>query len=100
MQSLLPDKLKKGLIKTDWRFVPSAELGGDSFGYHWLDDDHFAFYLLDVSGHGVGAAPQRRAADRGRQDDVAVQRVLIGPRAGTTAQNLEEIDQLHGARPR
>ena len=56
VQSLLPDKLKKGVIKTDWRFVPSAELGGDSFGYHWLDDDHFAFYLLDVSGHGVGAA--------------------------------------------
>jgi len=56
VQSLLPEKLKKGLIKTDWRFVPSAELGGDSFGYHWLDDDHFAFYLLDVSGHGVGAA--------------------------------------------
>ena len=56
VQSLLPDKLKKGAIRTDWRFVPSAELGGDSFGYHWLDDDHFAFYLLDVSGHGVGAA--------------------------------------------
>jgi sigma-B regulation protein RsbU (phosphoserine phosphatase) len=56
VQSLLPEKLKKGQIRTDWRFVPSAELGGDSFGYHWLDDDHFAFYLLDVSGHGVGAA--------------------------------------------
>ncbi len=54
--SLLPGKLKKGEVRTDWRFVPSAELGGDSFGYHWLDDDHFAFYLLDVSGHGVGAA--------------------------------------------
>ena len=56
VQSLLPDKLKKGNIRTDWRFVPSTELGGDSFGYHWLDDDHFAFYLLDVSGHGVGSA--------------------------------------------
>src|SRR5262245_61697122 len=56
VQSILPEKLKRGPIKTDWRFVPSAELGGDSFGYHWLDDDHFAFYLLDVSGHGVGAA--------------------------------------------
>lgn len=54
--SLLPEKIKKGPIRADWRFVPSAELGGDSFGYHWLDDDHFAFYLLDVSGHGVGAA--------------------------------------------
>ena len=56
VQSLLPDKLKKGDVITDWRFIPSAELGGDSFGYHWLDDDHFAFYLLDVSGHGVGSA--------------------------------------------
>jgi sigma-B regulation protein RsbU (phosphoserine phosphatase) len=56
VESLLPEKLTKGDVRTDWRFVPSAELGGDSFGYHWLDDDHFAFYLLDVSGHGVGAA--------------------------------------------
>ncbi len=54
--SLLPEKLTKGSIRTDWRFVPSAALGGDSFGYDWIDDDHFAFYLLDVSGHGVGAA--------------------------------------------
>ncbi len=40
----------------DWLFVPSAELGGDSFGYHWIDDEHFALYLLDVCGHGVGSA--------------------------------------------
>lgn len=56
VQSLLPEKLRKGPIATDWRFVPSAELGGDSFGYDWVDPDHFAFYLLDVSGHGVGSA--------------------------------------------
>ncbi|MDY0041803.1 MAG: PP2C family protein-serine/threonine phosphatase, partial [Desulforhabdus sp.] len=30
-----------------------AELGGDSFGYHWIDGDHFAMYLLDVCDHGV-----------------------------------------------
>jgi sigma-B regulation protein RsbU (phosphoserine phosphatase) len=56
VQSLLPERLKKGPIKTDWRFIPSASLAGDTFGYHWLDDDHFALYLLDVSGHGVGPA--------------------------------------------
>jgi sigma-B regulation protein RsbU (phosphoserine phosphatase) len=56
VESLLPEKLTKGNVRTDWRFIPSAELGGDSFGYHWLDDDHFAFYLLDVSGHGIGSA--------------------------------------------
>ena len=40
----------------DWLFVPSTELGGDSFGYHWIDSEHFALYLLDVCGHGVGSA--------------------------------------------
>ena len=55
VRSLLPKPLKGGVI-TDWQFVTSTSLGGDSFGYHWLDDDHFAVYLLDVCGHGVGAA--------------------------------------------
>lgn len=54
--SLLPDPVKEGEIQADWRFIPSASLGGDSFGYHWLDDDHFAMYLLDVCDHGVGSA--------------------------------------------
>jgi sigma-B regulation protein RsbU (phosphoserine phosphatase) len=40
----------------DWLFVPCTELGGDSFGYHWIDGEHFALYLLDVCGHGVGSA--------------------------------------------
>lgn len=53
--SLLPAKLK-GPVQVDWKFVPSTQLGGDSFGYHWLDSEHFAVYLLDVSGHGVGAS--------------------------------------------
>lgn len=55
VQSLLPPPMK-GEVEIDWRFVPSLTLGGDSFGYHWLDEDHLALYLLDVCGHGVGAA--------------------------------------------
>lgn len=55
VRSLLPPPLD-GDIKTDWTFIPSTSLGGDSFGYHWIDEDHFAMYLLDVCGHGVGAA--------------------------------------------
>jgi phosphoserine phosphatase RsbU/P len=53
--SLLPERLS-GEITTDWSFIPSVELGGDAFGYHWLDPDHLAIYLLDVCGHGVKAA--------------------------------------------
>lgn len=53
--SLLPDPLQ-GEITTKWKFVPCTSLGGDSFGYHWINDQHFAMYLLDVCGHGTGAA--------------------------------------------
>jgi len=42
-------------LPVDWHHQPSTELGGDAFGYHWIDADHFAIYLLDVCGHGVGA---------------------------------------------
>jgi len=54
-ESLLPEPIA-GDIQTDWSFVPSSRLGGDFLGHHRLDDEHFAIYLLDVSGHGVGAA--------------------------------------------
>jgi sigma-B regulation protein RsbU (phosphoserine phosphatase) len=54
--SLLPEKMSTDSVVTDWTFIPSSKLGGDSFGYHWIDDDHLACYLLDVCGHGVRAA--------------------------------------------
>ena len=56
VKSMLPKPINEGPVKTDWRFIPSTSLGGDAFGYHWIDENHFAIYLLDVSGHGVGAA--------------------------------------------
>jgi sigma-B regulation protein RsbU (phosphoserine phosphatase) len=55
VRSLLPAELE-GPVTTRWRFEPSSALGGDFFGYDWIDEDHFGVYLLDVSGHGVGAA--------------------------------------------
>jgi sigma-B regulation protein RsbU (phosphoserine phosphatase) len=54
--SLIPPPISSGDIQTNWLYVPSTRLGGDSLGYHWIDGDHFAMYLLDVSGHGVGPA--------------------------------------------
>ena len=56
VRSLMPPPQNGSTIRADWRFIPSASLGGDAFGYHDLDPEHFAVYLLDVCGHGVGAA--------------------------------------------
>ncbi|WP_448601976.1 PP2C family protein-serine/threonine phosphatase [Thermoleptolyngbya sp.] len=55
VRSLLPAPLT-GEIDIDSRFIPSSQLGGDCFDYFWLDPDYLAIYLLDVSGHGLGAA--------------------------------------------
>lgn len=53
--SLFPSPTQSPL-QVDWKHQPCSELGGDAFGYHWIDENHFAIYLLDVCGHGVGAS--------------------------------------------
>lgn len=53
--SILPAYLT-GPVEVSSRYVPSRELGGDSYDYRWIDDDHLIFYLVDVSGHGVEPA--------------------------------------------
>jgi sigma-B regulation protein RsbU (phosphoserine phosphatase) len=61
VRSLLPapmtaDSPGGSPVLSDWRFLTSSSLGGDSFGYHWLSPNELAIYLLDVCGHGVGSA--------------------------------------------
>ena len=56
VHSLIPPPITEGPIRTEWILLPSARLGGDVFGYHQLDARTFAVFLLDVSGHGTGAA--------------------------------------------
>ena len=54
--SLLPRPITEERVSADWSMTTSAQLGGDGLGYHWMDSERFAFYLLDVSGHGVKSA--------------------------------------------
>lgn len=56
VRTSLPTPMHNEMFDIDWRFLPSTTLGGDSFGYYWLDEEHFVIYLLDVCGHGIGAA--------------------------------------------
>ena len=62
VEALLPPPATAGPVRTDWCFVPSSMLGGDAFGYHPLGEARFALYLLDVCGHGAGAALHSVAA--------------------------------------
>jgi len=57
VRSFLPER-KVGIddpIRLDYQFIESSQLGGDLLGYDEIDDDHLAVWLLDVTGHGVGA---------------------------------------------
>ncbi len=54
VRALLPYPMTKPLTINS-RFIPSRRLGGDCFDYYWLDPDYLAIYLLDTSGHGLGA---------------------------------------------
>jgi len=46
VKTILPEPITEGPIQTDWRFIPSTSLGGDAFGYHMVDENHFC-NLLD-----------------------------------------------------
>ena len=56
VSSILPGPIADGPVRVNWFYLPSTRVGGDAFGYQMLDARHFALFLLDVSGHGTGAA--------------------------------------------
>ncbi len=56
VMSILPPPIEAGPLRADWFYLPCARLGGDAFGYRALDDRHFSSFVIDVSGHGAGAA--------------------------------------------
>ena len=58
-QSLLPKLLPTAAaFEMAWKYIPSEAIGGDIFNVFPLDGDgkRLAFYMLDVSGHGVPSA--------------------------------------------
>lgn len=55
-RSLLPEPTMSHGLRWDWIYSPSLMLAGDMLGYGVLDEHHFAFYQIDVSGHGISSA--------------------------------------------
>ncbi len=51
-----------------WTFLPSGQVGGDAFNSIPLADGRTAFYMLDVSGHGVPSALVAFSACQALQD--------------------------------
>ena len=56
-KNLLPNNVNYGeVLDVAWRFQPCDKIGGDIFNIIQLDADHWAFYIIDVAGHGVPSA--------------------------------------------
>ncbi len=72
----------EGVVSVDWRYLPASTLGGDTIGYHWVDNDHLALYLIDVTGHGLDAALL----------SVSVANVIRG--GALTGANMKQPDQV------
>lgn len=54
-RDILAIKEKYG-VKIDWHYQASSELSGDCWGIHPITDTKFGVFIVDFTGHGVGAA--------------------------------------------
>ncbi len=55
VRAILPQPIAEGPVQTEWCFIPSTKLGGDAFGYQYVNEGVFTGFVLDVSGHGIGS---------------------------------------------
>lgn len=78
VRSLLPAPVEAE-PSVQWRFRPCAELGGDIFGYQWIDAKRMAMYVLDVSGHGLGAALLSVSVSNALRSQSLPEKVLADP---------------------
>jgi PAS domain S-box-containing protein len=85
-RSLLPAELPniKGL-RIAWAFRPCEELAGDFLNVFPLDDRHVAFYVVDVTGHGVAASLLSVTIGRLLTSRVSTSSLLMRRRKGDAA---------------
>ncbi len=79
-QALLPSQLpEQGGVKFDYVFRPCHFVSGDSLNVFRLTEDHIAFYMLDVCGHGVQAVMLSVAIHRILTPDMSLNTPLKKP---------------------
>jgi serine phosphatase RsbU (regulator of sigma subunit) len=89
VMSILPPPIEAGPVRTDWFYLPCSRLGGDAFGYQALDERHFSIFVIDVAGHGTGAALHSVTVA-----NVLRQRMLPGVDFRDPAQVMGSLNQM------
>ena len=62
-----------------WRYLPCEQLAGDALNVCPLGPDHVAFYVLDVTGHGVASSLTAVTASRMLAPAHDPASILVGP---------------------
>lgn len=75
---------------------PCARIGGDGFGYRALGQGCFALYLLDVAGHGAGAAMHAASVLNTLRQGTPAAGAMREPAAVAGALNALYPMQAHG----
>ena len=86
-------------VRLAWRFTPSLRLGGDIFNAYPFNEHLVGLYILDMSGHGVGAALRAVSTATILQAGWGATRTGSGPiglgwRETDPAQILSHLDRL------
>ncbi|KAA5543687.1 SpoIIE family protein phosphatase [Roseiconus nitratireducens] len=82
-RSLLPTELPEtDRLSIAWAFRPCDELAGDFLNVLQLDRRHIAFYVVDVSGHGVAASLLAVTIGRLLTSRVSTSSLLVRQRKG------------------
>lgn len=82
-----------------WTFLPSGQVGGDAFNFIPLADGCTAFYMLDVSGHGVPSALVAFSACQALQDIAGLQGGSPAGRAEVMPRPVEVMRRLEAEFP-
>jgi serine phosphatase RsbU (regulator of sigma subunit) len=91
--SILPKPIDHGPVRANWFYQPSTRIGGDAFGYQMQDPRHFSLFLLDVSGHGTGAAMHAIAVAQVLREQVLPNVDFLDP--GAVISGLNARFQMH-----
>ncbi|HYF16838.1 MAG TPA: SpoIIE family protein phosphatase [Ramlibacter sp.] len=85
-QGQLPPPQAFGRVRLEGMFEPSSFVGGDLYAYFAPSARFLAFYLADISGHGVAAAMMAVAAQH--QLGEATQQVVLGAAGGDRPRDI------------
>ncbi|AUI88277.1 response regulator [Vibrio azureus] len=104
IEQLLPIEEHIHSARFNYAYLPCSKIGGDMLGYIELDDEHVAFYVFDVSGHGISAALmafsiQQTLSQKNKIESITLDWNEEGSQIRQPAEVVERLNRLYQQTP-